>query len=72
MWLTPEQKCDIATWELEEVRGVLEKLRMESERVLDSYKVNLTELPEHRPMNNNKRITRYNITMLFRHPIYNL
>ena len=41
MWLTPEQKCDIATWELEEVRGELEKLRLESERVLDSYKVKL-------------------------------
>ena len=38
--LTTEQKCDIATRELEELRDEIDRLQDECERVLDSYRVN--------------------------------
>ena len=37
--LTAEQKCDIAQRELEELRYEIDKLKDESERVLDNYRV---------------------------------
>jgi len=37
--LTAEQKCDIALRELEELREDIQKLKDESEKILDNYKV---------------------------------
>lgn len=37
--LSAEQKCDIAQREIEELRDDIEKLKEESEKVLDTYKV---------------------------------
>jgi hypothetical protein len=37
--LTAEQKCDIAQRELEELKEDIDKLKDESERILDNYKV---------------------------------
>ncbi|CAK8685258.1 unnamed protein product [Clavelina lepadiformis] len=41
--LTAEQKCDIAQRELEELRYEIDKLKDESERVLDNYRASLEE-----------------------------
>ncbi|XP_062501446.1 coiled-coil domain-containing protein 113-like [Corticium candelabrum] len=41
--LTTEQKCDIATRELEELRDEIDRLQDECERVLDSYRASLEE-----------------------------
>ena len=38
--LSAEQKCDIAQREIEELREEIDKLRADSEKVLDTYKVN--------------------------------
>ena len=42
MRLTAEQKCDIAQKEIEEYREEIDKVRDDSERVLDTYKVSST------------------------------
>ena len=39
MKLTAEQKCDIATRELEELREDIERMKEESDKILDDYKV---------------------------------
>ncbi|XP_078491712.1 cilia- and flagella-associated protein 263-like [Ciona intestinalis] len=41
--LTAEQKCDIAQRELEELRDDIDKLKDESERILDNYRAGLEE-----------------------------
>ncbi|CAH1780224.1 unnamed protein product [Owenia fusiformis] len=41
--LTAEQKCDIAQREIEESRDVVEKLKDDSEKVLDTYKAIMEE-----------------------------
>lgn len=37
--LTAEQKCDIATRELEELREEIERMKEESDKILDDYRV---------------------------------
>ena len=37
--LNAEQKCDIATRELEELREEIERMKEESDKILDNYKV---------------------------------
>ena len=39
MKLNAEQKCDIAQREIEELREDIERMKEESEKVLDTYKV---------------------------------
>ena len=41
MKLNAEQKCDIATRELEELREEIERMKEESDKILDNYKVTL-------------------------------
>ena len=44
LWLSSEQKCDIAQRELEELRDELVKLRNESQKVLDNHQVNIASV----------------------------
>lgn len=39
MKLSAEQKCDIAQRELEELREEIDKMKDDSERIIDNYKV---------------------------------
>jgi len=43
LFLTSEQKCDIAQRELEELRDEIDRYKEDSEKVLDNYRANLEE-----------------------------